>query len=500
MKALHRFLTKVEPPNWVMAILALVILGRIPSLFEPYYYGDEMIYLTLGNAIRKGITLYSKIHDNKPPLIYLIAALAGNLFWFKAILMFWILATIIIFWHLTEELFKENKLAQKVSVVIFAILTTIPLFEGNTVNAELFLIGPVILGILLLLKNPTNKNLFLAGLAFSIAVLFKVPAIFDMAVIPLFWLITLKSQKDFIQLIKRLIILISAFSIPILLTLLWYFFKGALTDYIKAAFLQNISYLSSWGGAKSASFVVKNGPLLIKAGLVLTSLIILRVKSAKSKVSASSHSNVFTIACIWLATSLFAATLSARPYPHYLVQSIPPLSLLIAILVSSPRLEQVLTVIPLTIAILVPVYYHFWYYPTLPYYERFFSYLTKSISKDQYFNEFSRETVNNYEISEKIQELATPDEKIFVYGENAPVIYALSRRLPSIKYTANYHITDFSSIDEITRELKTNPPALIILLPDAQTPSGIRSLVNAKYLELQNKNASIWRLIKTNLK
>src|SRR5579859_2378355 len=123
-------------PNWLIPVFVSIFALRIPSFFEPYYYGDEMIYVTLGNAIRHGLTLYKQIHDNKPPLLYYTAAAAGNLFWFKAILAFWMIATTICFWKLTETLFKENKMAQKVAVVIFAILTTIPLFEGNIINAE----------------------------------------------------------------------------------------------------------------------------------------------------------------------------------------------------------------------------------------------------------------------------------------------------------------------------------------------------------------------------
>jgi MFS superfamily sulfate permease-like transporter len=72
-------------PNWLLGILALIFILRIPSFFEPYYYGDEMVYLTLGQGVRQGLTLYKDIHDNKPPLLYLTAAVAGNLFWFKVI-------------------------------------------------------------------------------------------------------------------------------------------------------------------------------------------------------------------------------------------------------------------------------------------------------------------------------------------------------------------------------------------------------------------------------
>ena len=69
--------------RWLVIVLALVVVLRIPSLFEPYWYGDEAIYLTIGQAINRGVPLYSGTHDHKPPLLYLVAAVAGNEFWLK---------------------------------------------------------------------------------------------------------------------------------------------------------------------------------------------------------------------------------------------------------------------------------------------------------------------------------------------------------------------------------------------------------------------------------
>src|SRR3990167_10480497 len=112
---------KLHTPTWLFVLLTIVLLLRIPSFFEPYSYGDEMIYLTLGEAIRRGIPLYSGIHDNKPPLLYVMAAIAGNLFWFKAILTLWLLTTVFIFWKLTELLFPQNIRAQKIATIIFAL-------------------------------------------------------------------------------------------------------------------------------------------------------------------------------------------------------------------------------------------------------------------------------------------------------------------------------------------------------------------------------------------
>ena len=73
----------VQMHEWLVVVLCASVLLRIPSWFEPYWYGDEGIYLTIGQALRKGVILYSQIHDNKPPLLYMMAAVAGgNLFLF----------------------------------------------------------------------------------------------------------------------------------------------------------------------------------------------------------------------------------------------------------------------------------------------------------------------------------------------------------------------------------------------------------------------------------
>ena len=40
--------------------------------------------MTLGNAFRKGLVFYRDIHDNKPPLLYLLAALSfGHFYLFR---------------------------------------------------------------------------------------------------------------------------------------------------------------------------------------------------------------------------------------------------------------------------------------------------------------------------------------------------------------------------------------------------------------------------------
>ncbi|MDD3679859.1 MAG: hypothetical protein PHX72_03335, partial [Candidatus Shapirobacteria bacterium] len=97
-------------PAFLIILLFVLLFFRLPSLFEPFWYGDEGIYLTLGQSIRQGQVLYRDIHDNKPPLLYWLADLSGTVFWFRFILLVWMMGTTVAFFKLTEKLFKQKKL------------------------------------------------------------------------------------------------------------------------------------------------------------------------------------------------------------------------------------------------------------------------------------------------------------------------------------------------------------------------------------------------------
>lgn len=476
----QKLLHKIHLPAWIVGVLALVLILRIPSFFEPYNYGDETIYLTLGQGIRQGIPLYSGIYDNKPPLLYLVAAVAGNLFWFKAILAFWIMGTIVVFWKLSKS---------KISTLIFAVFTTIPLLEGNIVNAELFMIGPTILAFYFLLtRKLTPKILFASGALFGIAALFKVPAAFDVPAIVVFWFIT-QGIGSWKKIFKDTFYLALGFAAPIFLTFVWFFLKGNLTEYVKAAFLQNIGYLSSFRpGDVQKPFLVRNGPLLIRAGLVMSGAILLAV--FRKKISKN-----FVFVCLWLLFSLFAVTLSERPYPHYLIQSIAPISILLGILFTGKNIEQALVVIPLALAFFTPFYFKFWHYPTLPYYVRFIKFATNKIDKQTYFSGFSKTANRNYQIADFLVKSSLPTQRVFMWDPDSPTVYALSRRLPPVKYVADYHVADFSSKKELAAALTKNPPKFIILTSGHPIPE-LNSLIRTEYLLIvQIDDAQIWSKI-----
>ncbi|KKR44928.1 MAG: hypothetical protein UU51_C0002G0014 [Microgenomates group bacterium GW2011_GWC1_41_20] len=483
------FLHLPDIPTWLLVILSLVFILRVPSFFEPYYYGDEMIYMTLGQGVNQGMTLYQDVHDNKPPLLYLTAALSGNLFWFKVILTFWSLITIFLFYKLTKVILNGNEKAQKLSTLIFALLTTLPLLEGLTINSELFMIFFTITAFLILLKGgPTPGKVYLSGVLLGLGALFKIPAAFDAPIIVLYWIIT-DGFKNWRNILKNTFILGLGFVSPIIITMVWYFFKGALPEYIKAAFMQNVGYLSSFRpGDVQKSFIVRNAPLLIRGLVVLIGssvLFIFRRKLSKN----------FVLLTLWILLTLFAITLSERPYPHYLIQAVAPVSILLSILFAEKSIEQSLAVFPLALFLFVPVYYKFWVYPTTSYYAQFINFVTQKTTKEEYFDGFSSTTNRNYKIAEFLSKSSNQKDRVFMWSPDSAAVYALSKRLPPIKYVADYHINDYSSKEIEAKNIASTLPKFIILSSSYPFPE-LGQLLKSSYLLVnQIEDANIYSRI-----
>lgn len=492
LKMIKRIINFLHTPTWLLILLAIVLILRIPSFFEPYSYGDETIYLTLGEAIRRGIPLYKGIHDNKPPLIYIMAYFAGSLFWFKAILAVWNIATIFVFWRLCRILFPKNLKTQKVATSVFAFLTTLPLLEGNIVNAEIFMIGPTILGFYLLLSQKLTKSLlFIAGILFSIATLFKIPAAFDILAIGFLWLADEKklNKKNLRKIFLKTSYLLVGFLTPLILSFVWFDINGSLREYFVAAFLQNLGYLSSWRPTSlQQPFLVKNFPLLFRGFVVLIGLSFLFLK--RNKLSKQ-----FIFACSWLILSLFAATLSERPYPHYLIQNTGAFSIILGIMFTQESMEQAFAIIPITLTLLTAVYFKFWYYPTIPYYLRFLKYTKGAMTHEQYLTSFGKNVLRDYKIADFLLTATKREEKIFIWGESSQ-IYALSKRFPPIKYIAGYHIKDFSNEKEILKIFSKDPPSFIIILEEKSQLPLLEKYLNNNYALLDTiDGAQIWKLL-----
>ena len=454
-------------------LLLIVVLFRIPNLFEPYWYGDEGISLTLGQAIRHGLILYRDIHDNKTPLLYIIAAIAGTEFWFKFILLFWHLATIAVFFKLSELLLPQHPRAPVFASIFVAVLTMLP--EGNIANGEIFMILPVIAGMLSMMKassikhQASNGGYFLAGLFFAAGFLFKVPAVFDFAgafvFLTLFQSATVRGvvQKIFS---KQTVSFSAGFFFPIILSIAYYANKGALAPYLRSALLQNIGYLGSWSaGTQDAMATMTHSGLFLRTVLLGLSTLLLWRKSGRLKFSIP-----FQFSVLWFLFALYGALLSERPYPHYLIQPAVPGALLLALFIYEKQRATQTTILMLG-AIGIFSYFNigFWQYPVLSYYQNFLNWTLKRETTEQYFSYFGDHVNRTYEVAKLIKLMTKPDDRIFIWGDE-PMVYAASDRLPVGRYTVAYHIADFNGYDETIKAIQEKKPSLVVIFSSESRP------------------------------
>ena len=472
--------TWAKKNEWLLIILAITVLLRIPSWFEPYWYGDEGIYLTIGQALRKGVSLYNQIHDNKPPMLYLMAAIAdGNLFWFKFIATIWNIVTIGVFYKLAGKICGSKRMAI-LTALVFALLTAWPKLEGNIANAELFFLLPTILAIYLLWgKKVSYKKALVAGLVLGFGALFKMPAILEAGIWPIIWLIY--GDKEWW---KKSLLLCVGIAIPIAISVIYYWLAGAGQEYLVAAWAQNLPYLSSWKAASDGS-----GIFSLKGRIALSCIALAPVAGLARRIGAKG-----TIVGLWGIITLFTSLLSGRPYPHYMLQGAGVMAASLMLLGQGKRIERIIGAGVVAGFIGAAVVFKFYGYPVFDYYKNFVKWAGKQQTTEQYFSWFNNQVNNNYEIAATIAAGSRASDKLFVWGDE-PMIYALAKRAPTGKYIVKYHIKDYRGEQETMERLTLEPPKYVVSFGQEEELPGFTSwLLNSYQLQKTVGQARIYRM------
>lgn len=467
------FIEKHEP---LIVILCLVALVRIPSLYEPSRYADEDIYLTIGQNLKHGLVLYRDIYDNKTPFIYYLAGLAGSVTGFRFILLIWNTLNIFFVWKVAEKLLSK-RWGVIGATILFAIFTTIPLLEGEIANGEVFMILPTTIAVYLLFEGggkvtESSKKLFLSGIFWSMAFLFKTPPLIEMAGV--FFYLTIYRATSITDLFTRLKggvwLILAGFFLPVLITFIYFFEVGAIREYVFSVYVSTIPYLSAWsggGGGQSSGIVGRGVVLMAVLGIVLI---------VRKKLTAS-----FAFCAIWFCMALFGALLSGRPYPHYLIEIVAPASLLLAFAVFEGDAYRRSMVMGLFFILAVSVVrYQFWHYKSLPYYQNFGEYMLGQKSKEDYWRFWGENVIHNYKAANYIRTTTSPSDSIFVWGTE-PSLYWLTNRRPVSKYIVAYHIHDFDAKDEVYEQIVEKEPKIIVVVNNERPFSKLSGLLTRNY-------------------
>ena len=441
---------------WFLTLTSfLFFILRLPSLFEPLWYGDEGIYQVIGTSLNNGKLLYKEIFDNKPPLLYwLYSFFDSDQFTIRLISLIFGVLSIVAFFLLSKKLLanKKNKI-HFVATFIFAILFGIPTLEGNIANAENFMLLPILTSALFIVSQ---KKYFIAGLLLGIAFLFKIIAIFDLSAFLVFYFIlNFDSLKKEINLSKILV----GFFLPIFLVTLNFLTNGTFFDFIKAVFISNISYVSY--GNKIGAF-----PIILFVKLILLGIFTLYVFAKRKKINASS---LFVL--IWFAFSLFNAFFSQRPYAHYLLVLLPSFCLLIGLVFSEKKYKKIIFIFLLiTLLVIIKGFGIPNFNKSIKYYYNFISYVKGEKTMTQYQTFFDRNTPFDYEIARFIQPKLGKNDTIFIWGNNAQ-LYQLVSVIAPTRYIVAYHIISYKDGVPTTKSsLEKIKPKFIVVMRNLGEP------------------------------
>jgi hypothetical protein len=460
----------------------MVIMLRIPTLFEPYWYGDEGIYLVIGQALNRGVELYKGIHDNKPPLLYVVAALAGgSQFWFKFAAMAWNVVTVVVFAKVADGVLGEkHKGAVRVATMVVGLLTTLPLLEGNIANAELFFLLLTIGAVGVLWdKEASVTKVFWGGVLLGLGGLFKMPAIIEAAVWPVLWLGGM--EKDWL---KKSAVLAVGVGVPVIASVGFFASRGVLSEYLAAAAGQNVGYLSSWTPAGTGGIYTLTGRWVVATVLVvLIGLGLWKKRLGKSEALVG----------LWAVLALFGALLSGRPYPHYLLQTVGAVGLAAGLVGGSNKVGKVVGIGVVTMVMVTFGLFGFYRYRIWEYYVNFASWATGQRSQENYYAWFNKGVLDNYELAGIIAGGSGAEDDLFVWGDE-PMIYALAKRKPVGKYVVKYHILDFGAEKKTMNALMENPPKHIVSFGQEELLPGFSDLIAWKYhLETEVGGGKLYR-------
>lgn len=493
---LHRWCNRRE---WILILLILVALFRLPTLITPHFYGDEEIYFVMGRAWNTGVPLYEAMFDHKPPLIYIIAGIFSTIPLFRGFLLLSMLVHTYLFWLLSQKFWGEkHPVLAKVSSLVFVVLSTIPTLEGHIVNAELLMMLPVTASLLLIWDKDTGdrkglpyKYLF-AGLLAGVGWLYKIPVMFDVMAIMLFVFVFAKntiweSIKGVFSL--KFWLYGIGFVLPLILTFAYYYLKGHGESYLATVFTVNLGYVSSW---KSESFTTFNP---FKSGLVVRGTI-LAVYTLILYLIRKRIDKRLLFASLWVGFSLFGALLSYRPYPHYLQEIVPAVSLLIPTLFTTASIwGWTIWAVIIAISIMTQRDVGFWGYESKPLYLNYWQLIKGQITKEEYRNRFDNAR-RNYTVADFIKTRLGEGEAIYVWGSD-PTIYNLTNTVPSGgKYIVSFHVRDLRKYDYVMQNLTTSKPQAIVLLPGADSFEELSGMLMTKYVEVYNYDGAkvYWRL------
>lgn len=458
---IKKFFTNLEKHHiLVFIVLLFVFVMRFPSLFEPFWYGDEGIFAAVAKNLTHGGVLYKTAWDNKPPMIYLTyAAIFGafgvSMFWLRVITAIVVLCTAATVYEIGQTIFGRNRAVA--ATIIFGILTSLRLIEGNLALTEIYMILPICLAMYIAIKrNFSSSALAVCGLLFAIASLYKQVGAFEAGALGIFMFL---SSKNIFEFVKKGFALTVGFIVPYIVTIIYFASHGIVDEYIFGAYGYYKIYLGESPQYAALLNVSKYLPILAAFGYGLWK------KKNKENIDIS------YLLLLWAAFSFLGSYFSGRTYGHYLIQATPAVSLLLA----SVKFDRLKLTVSRTVFILifcVPILFLTSFLFSnflsggpinqLRWWQNFLEYAEGKKTVDSYNNFFDGNVNTIMALADSLKVNGGYGNSLYIWGDY-PWLYAIDDAKNPSRYVTSFHVGGVpDGYMEVGDALAVNPPNYII--------------------------------------
>jgi len=446
----------------VFVVLFITFMLRFPSLFEPFWYGDEGIFAAVARNLNQGGVLYQSGWDNKPPMIYLtyagIFSLFGvSMFWLRMITAIFVLATTAVIYEIGRETIGKHRAL--LASFLFGFFTSLRIIEGNLALTEIFMILPISLAMYIGIRRKFDYlSLLGAGALFAIASLYKQVGAFEAAALGIYvFLITPK----FLDFIKKGFVLTFGFSVPFIITSLYFFSKGILGEYIFGAYTYYSIYLNE---SPTYARLINISKFLPAISAILYGVY------KKFKAVKVNHVHLFML---WVAFSFMGAYFSGRTYGHYLVQVTPGVALLLAsmkfsnIRVSVARSVFIVLFLAPILFLTSLIFKDFISggpINQLRWWGNFIDFASGDKSESEYNDYFDGNVNTIMALADALKFGDGYGKSLYIWGD-IPWLYAIADGHNPSRYVTSFHVFGVPpeiGRDEVARDLAENPPLYII--------------------------------------
>jgi len=317
----------------ILYIFLIVFILRLPAFWTPILDVDESQFAGFANVLLAGGRPYIDSLDTKPlGIYYFFAAIfwlfgKNNMIAVHLVTALWVGVTAIFCYRIADKLYSQR--AGLIAALFYAVFTTtyIPKFISTSIVIVMML--PLTVSIDAFLswdKNGKQRFLWLSGVMWGIACLFKYQAGINLIVMVVYLLIArplFLGRRTLVTNIKALLIFVLGGVFVGTLFAVYLHTIGVWDDFVLWSLKGSTAYINA--ARDNINFWPR---LAMRGGAVVASAFVLWFFAVKRCIRISTREE--TLVLLWFLFTIIPVCTGGRFYGHYFLQLYPALCVLAA--------------------------------------------------------------------------------------------------------------------------------------------------------------------------